>query len=426
MLSHKERIYIAELRVPTFFYVSAETRQTLPNPDVFEVNKGYWVVHPQDEQSNSEWYAEVFLVVEFLAATLKDAENHALKVGKTFGSIVSAYGGQPLGATRLHRVACTSFLGELKSQHNYWYGNKSHMLSVFNPTVDEQFRSYVQVLSSMDDQTRYRVLAAVHWYGISLTANDPTVSCVAAWTGLESIGLAVNSVVHPSGTKALCQICENEPGRKRDRKLAGIEHAFRFLAKEPPPEAFPEGTKGLIDDDLIDGFFAEEASNLRNNVVHGLKDIESLSRRCTEVGRHLIHVLNASILIAMGSATYSWTAGHYESHPGGRVSIRFKDGLARSPFLGEWVDGFGFTTQPGDHGNGEIYVATAEFEWPVPNSIAEYIESKSEELFERDAGIFRLDDRSMITGLAKWHSRPPEPVWEDFSPPGSMRKGQNP
>ena len=155
----KEGIYVAELRVPSYFYLQREISDVIPNHSGFGIHKGYWTMRPQDEQSEVEGFVELALTIEFLAPSLREAEDHSLKVGREFNSIVSAYGGSPLGGVRLNRVASMNFDGCLKSQHNYWYGYKSHNLSIFNQTIKHQFQQYLEEFSKTDGKNE--ILAAV-------------------------------------------------------------------------------------------------------------------------------------------------------------------------------------------------------------------------------------------------------------------------
>ena len=70
----EEQVYVAELKVPSHFYVESEVRHVLPHSGGFEVSKGYWVAGPLDEQSKLEGYAELALSIVFASETLKDAE----------------------------------------------------------------------------------------------------------------------------------------------------------------------------------------------------------------------------------------------------------------------------------------------------------------------------------------------------------------
>lgn len=415
LIKNGHTIYVAELRVPSYFYLKREIRDEIPNPSGFGIHKGYWRMRPQEEQSEVEGYVELALTIEFVAQTLREAENHSLRVGRALNSIVSAYGGYPLGGVRLNRVASMSVDGYLQSQHNYGYGYKSHNLSIFNQTIKQQFQQYLEDFSQTDGKTRYLLQSAIHWYGIAISADDPTVSIVAAWTGLESIGLALDDKVHPNGPKAPCETCNNKAGEDRDRKIAGIEHAFRYLTKAFLLEPIPEEIKESIAGDIIDGFSAEEAEKLRNTVVHGLKGIEVLQQECSEVKRHLLHTLNASILGTMGPSTGAWVAGHYEVHPEVRSSLKFKKGTKRSPYLDDWVKGPEIKPESTDWSEESPIAATVEFQWSATEEDASLVKAKCEELFRRDADVFSFETKSIMPGLPTWQDRPEEPGWEEFT-----------
>ena len=88
-----EQIYVAELTVPTCFYPSKEKRYRLEDPVGFRVSKGYYAIRPPDEQSTLDGYAELVPVFEFVSHEIKEAEEHALKVGRMFGSVASEVDG---------------------------------------------------------------------------------------------------------------------------------------------------------------------------------------------------------------------------------------------------------------------------------------------------------------------------------------------
>ena len=412
-----EQFFVAELKVPSYFHISdvkgVVKRVLLPNPKGFEVNRGYWVVLPSDEQPDADARADLVIVIEFVHTTLKEAEDHALKVGRTFGSMASSYAGYPLGSPQLHRIASADHNGCLVSQHHYWYGHKAFMLSMFDETVGYQFQDYLERVSSIGGKTRYQVQSAIHWYGISISTDDPTVSFVAAWTGLESIGKVVDSIHHPDGPKAACQVCRNETGKDRDRKIAGIEHVARYVRKESLPESFSEEAKDMMASELVAGFSVKEARALRRDVVHGLQEVEVLVEKCTRLRRHLIHILDVSILVAIGPSTSSQMTGHHEIHPDGRFSFKINKKLRKLPYYGEWVEGFRYQTQSSVYSKDRPYVATVGFEWLQSEGVANLIEYMSEEPFRRDTDVFGLDG-SVVLGLTTWHDRHPEPAWKEI------------
>ena len=421
MTNHsKEQIYVAELKLPSCFYTSSKRRQEIPNPDGFEISKGYYIVRSPDEQTAVEAHPEIILVIKFVGTNLKDAEDHAFKVGELFGSLASAYGGYPLGEPRLHRMASIGVDERIKSQHNYLYGHKPYMLLNFDQTVEYQFRQYLESVSSIAGKTKHQLQSAIHWYGLSISVDDPTVSYVAAWTGLESIGKAIDGIAHPNGPKVHCQICGNKAGENRDRKMAGIDHAFNIFAQSLSFRSLPEESRQLLSKELVEGFSYSQAQCLRNSIVHGLQEVEVLLKECTKCRRHLFHVLNISIQIALGRFATSWITGDYEFHPIERASIKCTEKANKSPYYGEWIEGLEFQAEPGIHVGGRFCVARFKLEWELD---ANLIEATSMEGFRRDTDVFGPDG-SEILDFAKWNDRPVEPPWEKASIPDGKRNSR--
>ena len=384
---HSSRIYVAELSISSYFHATDETRSKILHSTAYELNRGYWKLLPPENQVNSEAYSDLVLIVEFICDSLKEAEEHALKVGRTFSAIVSAYAGYPLGSPELRRIASTDSTGNLRSQHNYWYESKWHMMSMFNVQVEYQLNKYLTHVAKIDKQTRYRLLSAIHWYGLSVTSDDPTISYVAAWNGVESVGVILDSKFHPNGPKAPCRSCNNVAGKKRKKAMAGMEHIFQYLECDLIPNLIPVKSKGLVSGELVEGFTFADAKKLRDSVVHGLQDFDVLVNQCLKVKRHLIHILNTAILIIIGPVADSWIPGHYEKHPGGRISLKVSNRLRKDPYWGEWIEGFQVSTDAIRDAEDTPYVATATLEWSPPQSVSEMIVSKSEELYRRDADI---------------------------------------
>ena len=289
------------------------------------------------------------------------------------------------------------------------------MLSVFDQTVKYELQRYLQAISSIDDNTRYRLQSALHWYGISISADDPTVSYVAAWTGLECIGRTIDRLHHPNGPKAPCPLCGNRAGEDRDRTMAGIVHIFRRLQKAPLPWSLSEEGEELIAKELVPEFSSCRAKELRHRVVHGLdENIEVLVQECLKFKRHLIYVLLASIQItilesAQGLSVGSWIPGDYEFRPDVRASLKFNEGLDWSPYHDEWIEGFGHQAKPGLQKDIGVVL---EPEWELDKSVITLIESKSLEVFERSVDVFSYSAQAILTELTTWRDRPSEPVWE--------------
>ena len=404
-----EQIYIAELRVPTCFYPSRETRYPLQHPAGFQVRKGYYAIRPPKERFTLGGYIELVLVLEFLGQDLKEAEEHALKVGGMFGSAAAAFGGYPLELPYLDRIAHIGANNHLKSQHDYSYGVKPYILYQFDHEGGHQFSRYLQSLSSIDATTRHQLESAIHWYGICVSADDPAVSYVSAWTGLESIGTIIHQKAHPNGSRAHCKTCGNVAGEERDRKKAGIDHMFKLLIDVPKSVSLSDKVRHSLARDFTGELSSKEANDLRDSIVHGLGDIESLVQKSSRSRMFLAHALNAAIQTVMGDHVKSWMPGDYGPHPNARYSFRFKDGFTNSPYLGEWAAVLHTKAQP------NIPEYPVDVDWILHESAAEFIEFQSQELFSRGTNVYDLATESEVTGLPNWHDRPSEPLWKEYT-----------
>ena len=415
-----EQIYVAELKVPSCFRTRREARQTIPSPGEIGIRRGYWALSPPGEESDVSGYADLSVTLELVGANLRDAEDQALKIAKTFSSIVSAHAGYPVESPRLYRIASVDTDGSSITQHDYYYNPRPSMLSEFDKTTEAYFQDYLKIVSSIDNKVRYKLQSAIHWYVIAISADDPTVSYVAAWTGLESIGIAVDDMWHPNGTKVQCDTCGNPPGQRRDRKLAGITHMFNRLSSGPLSATIPDDAKELLTRELISGFSTKEAKELRHAIVHGLGEIEPLIQRSVDARRHLIHVLNASIQVVMGPGTKSWMTGDYAFHPDARLSVKRRKTLKYQPFFGQWIERPLWGSRPDIQGNAPPRSTVA---WKIDAAI---VESRSQELFKRNVDMVRVSDGSVLTELTAWDDRL-EPLWEEIAPPpGDAQRGRAP
>ena len=110
---------------------------------------------------------------------------------------------------------------------------------------------------------------------------------VAAWTGLECIGTAIDRIAHPYGPKAPCKTCGNVPGEDRDRKKVGIGHMFCRLSDiSLLSESLSDDVKERLSKELTGSFSSTDAQKLRDAIVHGLEGIESLVYRSSESRLH--------------------------------------------------------------------------------------------------------------------------------------------
>ncbi len=422
MLSGKsEQLYVAELKLPSLFYSASEIRGEIPRPSDFGINKGYYVILPRDEHSLVSGYAEVVLVIEFLSPGLLEAEARAISMGEVFSSMLSAFGAYPIQSPQLKRVACIDVNEDLRAEHNYVHKDRPYMLTEFDQMTDYRLAKYIRLAASIDVSSRGQLQSAIHWYGLSVSVQDPTVSYVAAWTGLECIGTVIDRIAHPYGPKASCKTCGNVPGEDRDRKKAGIDHMFSCLSDiSQLSESLSDDVKERLSKELTGNFSSTDAQKLRDRIVHGLEDIESLVHRSSESRLHLFHILNASIQIVMGKHAQSWMPGAgYWFHPDGRFSLRFKPGLKLSPYLNEWAS----ELRPKKHHvipeARNLYVKEYELEFAINEHAIRFAESQCEELFKRDDDVYRLGHDPEWLDSPTWYDRPAELDWAEYS--GSLK-----
>ena len=130
----------------------------------------------------------------------------------------------------LRRIASVGSHAKMRSQHNYLYGPRPYMLLTYDQVVDHQYLNYLKSVSMIDVNSRRQIQSAIHWYGTAISEDEPTVSYVAAWTGLECIGPLIDKVAHPKGSKVQCDICCNIVGQKRRKYKAGITHMFNRIS----------------------------------------------------------------------------------------------------------------------------------------------------------------------------------------------------
>lgn len=423
-----ERIYVAELTIPSCFYPSGETRRPISDPNGFGISKGYYIVRTGDNSSAVGGYTDMVLVVEFVCPGLREAEDHALKVGQVFSSLVSAYGAYPLQSPRLQRLATMDIAGNLMSEHHYWHRREPYMLSAFDQTVDHQFQQYIQSISSIDEGVQRQLQSAIHWYGISISTDEPTVSYVAAWTGLECVGTVLDDIAHHNGARARCETCNNKPGEKRDRKMAGIQHIFNGISKGPLSTSLSKDLKERLSRELRRCFSPDEAHRLRSQIVHGLEGLEPLREHSADLRLHVIHALNASIQTIMGVQAKSWLPGSdYGVHPDARYSLRFKGELKSSPYQGEWQSTLHGKVTAGSESEKESPQRVQEFELEIKTTAAGFVEFRGEDVYKRDDDIFRLPPDPDWNEHLSWFERLNEPEWKEFITsdlidPGSLPK----
>ena len=304
------------------------------------------------------------------------------------------------------------------TEHHYCYRSKPYTLAEFDLTVGHQFRKYVEAVSSIDERTKRQLQSAIHWYGISITVDDPAVSYVAAWTDLECIGTAIDRAAHPNGPKAPCKVCGNTVGKDRDRKMAGIDHMLNRLYFGPLADSMSEEARNRLEKDSLRSLSLDEAHELRNDIVHCLGQIDHLLQSSVRHRRFLLHVFNASIQALMGQHVKFWMPGEYEFHPEIRHSLKFREGLIRDPYCEEWVADMGCkAAEPSFQKGKRAYVGDVDVVLELSGAAAQFIEFQSEELFRRDVDVCNVISETKTVGISSWDDRTAEPQWVEYAYP---------
>ena len=165
------------------------------------------------------------------------------------------------------------------------------------------------------------------WYGMSVGAPDPLDGYLSVWIGLESVGPTLGVRVHGSGPKAPCEVCNNEPGIRRNKGEAGIEHAIR--------EAAPE---------LLVGRSLHQLREIRDEIAHGLGLASDLRLSAQEFLPDLQLGLIFAILTVARPDTSAPRSGrailprHFKPFPDARAAVKSGVELVNHrPFFGEWL-----------------------------------------------------------------------------------------
>ena len=390
-------------------HVDAESRGEIPNPVGFGISKGYWMACSARENIPPRANSELVLTILFVSKSLRDAETHALKVGSICSSITSTFGGYPFNPPRLQRIATVDASEKLVSQHDYYYDDQLHEIVgwPFSLLAQHRYQKYLAAFASTKENTRFRLQSAFHWYGIAVGAKDPVIGYVAAWTGLECIGMAIDGSLHRKGPKAPCSICGNQPNQKRDRTMAGIEHVFKSGVVEIPEK-----------------FSHNDAHQLRSEAVHGLREHYLLTSDCSRHLRLLIDLLATSLTELLTPDDCNGTqpiaslmAGDYAFQPCSRASIRFHRGQT-TPYFSNWIDVkvCRVATKEAAGDRKDDLTMNIDVEWIFDNSQQRKdVESRLYEEFGR-IGVddYSLPDQSK-PNIFSWQERPLEPVWQDVS-----------
>lgn len=319
--------YVAELDVPAPVYMSVGARVVLGNPEHYGCLRAYWAVYFDTDAYGTPRPVGLRLTAELGASGTEEAEDKGLSAGLRFAEVVAAYSGSPLSNPRLNRLGRVGMSDGLLEQYNYYYleGVEALPRAQLRPYDLERLLFW---FSGTDEQIVDRLELAARWYGMSVGAQDPLDGYLSVWIGLESVGPTLGARVHSSGPKALCTVCNNEPGTRRNKGEAGIEHAIKEIAPE-----------------LFEGQSLTELKDLRNDIAHGLAPAPSLRLRAQEFLPDLQLGLIFAILTASRPETSAPRSGKailprdFKPYPDARAGVRSAVELVNHrPFFGDWLD----------------------------------------------------------------------------------------
>jgi hypothetical protein len=223
--------YVAEIAIPAPVHMPLGERKVLGNPGYYGCRRAHWRIDSGLDNNSTPRPLGICLTPELEAINLEAAEDAALDVGLRFSQVLAAYSGSPLQTPKLKRIGRIGGSEGLFEQFNYYYLDGPDALPrvMLRPYDLEKLLSW---FGGLDELTAYRLELAARWYGISVGAQDPLDSYLAAWIGLESVGPALGTRVHQFGPKVSCQVCNNKPGKDRNKGKAGIEHSIKAAAPE--------------------------------------------------------------------------------------------------------------------------------------------------------------------------------------------------
>ena len=302
-------------------------RKALGEASYYGCRKAYWKIDSEPDGNGSQRPLGICLTAELDADDLEAAEDAALDVGLRFSQVLAAYSGSPLPQPKLKRVGRIGTSEGLYEQFDYYYLEGPDSLPRVKLGADylERLLSW---FGSLDDSTANRLELAARWYGISVGAQDPLDGYLAIWIGLESVGPAFGTRMHPNGSKAYCHVCRNEQGIDRDRGKSGIVHAIMATA----PELFEDHT-------------FEELKEIRDFIAHGIKPAGALRIEAKSSLADLQLALQFSLINTVRPESSAHILGkailprNYDVYPEGRASVRSQVELIyHRPFYGEWLD----------------------------------------------------------------------------------------
>jgi hypothetical protein len=317
-----QEAWVVEVFIPASLFAPRNVRGEVGS-QAFEIKRGYYRISLNADRDGTPLCDGVLLCLEIAATSRVEAEDRALRVGNEFAATLTLYTGSPLLPARIRRAARIGSRGGVLEQHDYYYDDSEEP-----PVQVEAEAAYLDMLlrrlEALDTDRRDRLGLASRWYGISVASVTAVDSYVAAWIGLEAIGGLLDARFHPQGPRAACETCHHPPGAKRDRKFAGIEHAFRRIA--------PEVLAARAFDDL---------KRVRDQVVHGLRPLNEVATESEQLILDTQLVLATSFLAALQGPPGLLRAKlprDFAIRPDARATIRPSlELLEHRPYVGGWI-----------------------------------------------------------------------------------------
>ena len=416
-----ESLYVAEVHIPTNTVSSSDTRIPLGDSKTLGIVRGYCRLKETDTAGrDTPLLANIAMMLEFLSPSLKKAENHAIKIGQDMSSAVASSWNTPFQEPRLFRIAHEDVTNKIISQHHYTYLPEPAVIDFGGTNLLNVLPAAIHILESLDTQTSERVIAAQRWYGMALAADDHSISYLAAWMGLEYIGMLLNQLWHKNGVKVTCKVCQNSPNNNTDRKMAGIEHGFGLLASGQLIDlnAMAQSAQLQLRRDIKTGFTFEQAKAIRNDLVHGLEQHPEARVQASEFRRHVTHVLYGCIRHLVRVTARAVLPAEHRVGPDLRYSIKFRTPQDADPYLDKWPTVVELKIAADSNYSKSGFTRTIEAQIDEASQVK--IGFECSEPFSRGIGAFDLTNEESepvpMSGLVAWEDRPDEPDWETYTP----------
>lgn len=403
-------VFVAEVLIPAALHAGRgrTDRQRLDPPEKWGIQRGYWEPWYVADRTGVERPAGLVLTSQFLALDVTEAEDRSLALGHQLGHLTAYFVGAPPQRPRLKRIAEVTTDDTLLAQWDYFYDSESPPSIRVQP---RELNEFLRKLAETDKAKRATLELAMRWYALSTAGQSVLDQYLSIWIGLEAIGPILAEYYHPGSPKVHCAVCQNVPGKDRDRSRSAVEHLIRQNA----PEAFEEHTLQSLYD-------------LRSAIVHPPKPRADLEREVEPLVPALQLCLGAGILGArsgpIAEPLYGWKGAlprDYEERPDARGEIVPSRALPdHKPFFGEWIDltrdfedrDVGVNETGEYHRFGDVRIGIKA---TAPKGMSESEFARRYVLFQRSGVTYELTDKNVepVVPIAPeaWRTRPEPPAW---------------